>query len=432
MFKKSPWYRALMFAALVVLPVPAFAAPTLYISSPSADGTFVLRGEQMTGVAGLDIRIGYDARTLSNPQVVLGSLVSGMLNATNPSNPIRMAIVGTSPITGSGSGVIATITFDRTGSAPGAVTSLIGSLIDGNQKKVAMAQPVITNPVVASEETQNNGQTGGTTAPQTGGSRTDDDELVVDTTNAARTSPLVLGGSVTMPGEEGQPVDNAQAATQTGEPEEQQQQLQRGEAPPVPQDERQPPETSAPKKVTPPKPIVSVVERFRVAEGAKSVESLTALFRKDPAASFTQIPSIGIADGKATVTLLIAMETGDRAPNFAFDAARYVSLHRTSEGWEIEARPDQGVVKASVRMLYNGLIQEFPLTVTPKAQLVSGTPRPVTEGDFQLFLKDRGTEAAPRYDLNKDGRRDYLDDYIFTANYLLQMERQAGKKKGAN
>jgi len=429
MFKKSPWYRALMFAALVMLPVPAFAAPTLYISSPSADGTFVLRGEQMTGVAGLDIRIGYDARTLSNPQVVLGSLVSGMLNATNPSNPIRMAIVGTSPITGSGSGIIATITFDRTGSAPGAVTSLIGSLIDGNQKKVAMAQPVITNPVVASEETQNNGQTGSTAPPQTGGGQTDDGELVVDTTNAARTSPLVLGGSVTMPGEETRPVDNAQAATQTGEPEEQQ--LQREEAPPVPQDERQPAEISAPKKVTQPKPIVSVVERFRVAEGEKSVQSLTALFRLDPADTFTQIPSIGIADGKATVTLLIAMETGERAPNFAFNASRYVSLHRTAEGWEIEARPDQGVVKAGVTMLYNGLIQEFPLTVAPKAQLVPGKPRPVTEADFQLFLKDRGTESAPKFDLNRDGRRDYLDDYIFTANYLLQMEKQAGKKKGA-
>jgi hypothetical protein len=54
----------------------------------------------------------------------------------------------------------------------------------------------------------------------------------------------------------------------------------------------------------------------------------------------------------------------------------------------------------------------------------------VTEEDFKLFLKDRGTLKSPKYDLNGDGKRDYLDDYIFTANYIVaRQNEQAGKKK---
>ncbi len=424
MSRHSLWSRVPIFAALAMLPVPAFAAPTLSISSPSGDGTFVLRGDQMAGVAGLEIRIGYDGGTLKNPRVAMGSLVSGMMNAANPANPIRLAIVGTTPIAGSGSGTIATITFDRAGSKPGSVTSLIASLIDGNGKKVAMAQPVVSNPEAAASAD--------TSSPPPGQPQSDSGEPDLDTTRDTA-APRVLGGSVTVPGEEAQPPEQKQQAEEPAQAEDPERQLEREEAPPVPRDEQEAPESSAPQeKVTPPKPVVSVVERFRGYQGARTVEGLTALFRKDAADNFTQVPSIGIADGKATVTLFIAMETGDRAPNFAFNASRYVSLHRSAEGWELEARPDQGVVKASASMLYNGLIQEFPLTVAPKAELVPGKPRPVGEADFQLFLKDRGTESAPRYDLNKDGRRDYLDDYIFTANYLVQMEEQAGKQKGAD
>ena len=442
MFRRSMLYRLLILSALVILPVPAFAIPLLSISSPSADGTFVLRGDQMAGVAGIDVRITYDASKLSNPRVTMGSLVSGMMSASNPTNPIRMAIVGTKAI-GSGSGIIATITFDRTGSSPGAITAVTGSLIDTVGKKVAMAQPSITNPdSSASGDTQTGTSTTTTqqttttqaTNPQTGGGNNNGDnpETTTTTTTTGTSHPFTVGGTLTFPTQENQPGEAKQAAPpQTAQVESPEHQLDRPDALPEPEEPAAPETTKAPAQpVTQPKPITSVMESFRLFQGDRTVANLTALFKKDAVLPFSQIPAIGIADGKATVTLVISMATGDKAPNFAFTAAKYVSLNRTPEGeWEVEVKPDKGAVKASVIMLYDGYTQDFPLTVTPRADLVAGKPRPVTEADFQLFLKERGTPSASRFDLNRDGRRDYLDDYIFTANYLVKMQEQ-GKKKG--
>jgi len=64
--------------------------------------------------------------------------------------------------------------------------------------------------------------------------------------------------------------------------------------------------------------------------------------------------------------------------------------------------------------------QEIPLTVSPQADVDLDKSGSVTEADFQLFLKTRGTDDAPKFDLNGDGKRDYQDDYIFTANYLVK------------
>lgn len=65
-------------------------------------------------------------------------------------------------------------------------------------------------------------------------------------------------------------------------------------------------------------------------------------------------------------------------------------------------------------------MEEIPLTVAPAipAESKIGKKGKLTEADFILFLKERGTEKAPRFDLNGDGKRDYLDDYIFTANFI--------------
>jgi hypothetical protein len=47
----------------------------------------------------------------------------------------------------------------------------------------------------------------------------------------------------------------------------------------------------------------------------------------------------------------------------------------------------------------------------------------MTEEDFNRYLKERETAKSPQFDLNIDGKRDYLDDYIFTANYLEDIKK---------
>jgi hypothetical protein len=78
----------------------------------------------MENVAAMDITITYDAASLSNPRVQQGGLISGALTAVNLNVPgtVRMAIIRTTPI--QGSGIIATLTFDRTGGSGGKITGL--------------------------------------------------------------------------------------------------------------------------------------------------------------------------------------------------------------------------------------------------------------------------------------------------------------------
>ncbi|MBJ6800683.1 cohesin domain-containing protein [Geomonas propionica] len=426
------WYWLHLFLVLLVLPaLPAFALPTLTVSSPASDGVFVLRGEQMDGVAGLDLSIGYDSATLANPRVTMGKMVQGMMNAANPGNPIRLAIVGTSGLRGSG--IIASIAFDRTGSSPGVVTLVTGTLIDTTGKKVAMAQPLIVNPsaVVAADD-------GGTATAPAG--QEGKGETVTAGASPGMTRPLMVGGTLTMPGQEGTPDKEIAATAEAQVPAEgvplvkkrlrtkkaqlegEEPPLDREENPPPPEREATPaPEAPAPPpKVTPPAPITSVLDRFKSFHGERTPANLVALFRQDAPVSYQQIPPVALADGKATVTLVIAMTTGEATPSFTFSGCTYVSHRRTEAGWEIQARPKRDAVKADVTMLYSGLRQEFPLTVAPRVALVPGKVRPVKESDFERFLRERGTASRPRYDLNKDGRRDYVDDYIYAANYLVR------------
>lgn len=405
----------LVLSALVLLPVPVFATPSISISSPAADGTFILRGEQMAEVAGLDIRIGYDAGKLGNPRVRTGSLVAGMMSASNTGNPVRLAIMGARPV--SGSGVIATISFDRTGASPGAVTALTGSLFDANGKRVAMLQPTISNPAdIASDA----------------GLQQEPATPVATASNAATARPFMVGGTLSLPQPEERPGETRSAvAPQTAPPEEPRYRKEPPAPVPVP-DQIDVPAKAPVQPVTAPRQLPSVLERFRQFQGERTVAKLCALFAREAAERFRQLPPIAVADGKKTVTLIIEMETGDRAPNFALDSCDFVSLQRTAEGrWCIEVRPERGAVQACVTMLYDGLIQEIPLTVTPLAEVTAGNTGGVSEADFRLFLKERGTPSAPRFDMNKDGRRDYLDDYIFTANYLVRSQAQAKKRSGA-
>ncbi|WP_026840136.1 cohesin domain-containing protein [Citrifermentans bremense] len=407
---RSACRRSLILFMLLIVPAPLLAAPFLSIASPSADGVFVLRGEQMAGVAGLDITIGYDRNTLSTPHIAMGSLVKDMLNSSNPSNPIRLAIVGSKGIA-TASGVIATITFERVGESAGAITSLTASLIDEKGNKLPIAPAAIDNPQTPTHAEPS------AEAPPADGAKDKDEPLVIDaTSHPSRPAPVVLGGSVTLPHEEVAPAEPKRAPQEAERQEVAELQPHRRE--PAPVEPRDPEPKAAPQAVTQPVHLPSVLDRFREFKGERTLANLTSLFKAAGERPLLQIPAIAIADGSSTVTLVIAMETGDRPPVFAFKAVRYVSVSRSDEGeWEVEVRPEAGVVDASITMLYHGLSQEFPLIVAPAVRLPAAP-----EAAFRNFL-------AAGADLNGDGRVDYLDDYIFTANFLAQSQEPAQQKE---
>lgn len=70
-----------------------------------------------------------------------------------------------------------------------------------------------------------------------------------------------------------------------------------------------------------------------------------------------------------------------------------------------------------------------PLTITPKISMKPTGAGAITEADFTNFLKAGKTAKTKKFDLNGDGKRDYIDDYIFTANYVSELNQSAIKSR---
>jgi hypothetical protein len=116
-----------IFILMSSRPAPAFAVSMIATSS-AGDGVFLLQGIGIEDAAALEIIVSYDTTVLANPRVAAGPLIAGAMTAINPNVPgiVRMVIVRLSPV--KGSGVIATLSFVRTGSSPGRITALSARL----------------------------------------------------------------------------------------------------------------------------------------------------------------------------------------------------------------------------------------------------------------------------------------------------------------
>lgn len=160
-----------------------------------------------------------------------------------------------------------------------------------------------------------------------------------------------------------------------------------------------------------------VLERFRTYAGPRTPAALVALFAAPVTAAVHQQPEVALSDGASLVKLTIeAASPEGKAPNVALNAAQLMALtHVKAKKWAIEALPAAGTWSASLILLTDSGSREVPLTVAPR--LPAGTD--LSEKGFVAFLGGAKTAGRPLLDVNEDGRRDYLDDYIFTANYLV-------------
>ena len=167
----------------------------------------------------------------------------------------------------------------------------------------------------------------------------------------------------------------------------------------------------------------SILSLFKGYTGAKTVQALTALFSQPSYPGFRQEPPIVLSDGRARVTVYLTPPTSAlQSPNFAFNGAKLVSLKLKGAEYVLELIPDARVFEVLVTVLSQGRIAEYPLVVAPP--LSSGDIPGVTvdESSFGLFLKKY---AVGKGDSNNDGRSDYLDLYLYTANYLVRKKATA-------
>jgi len=383
-------------------------------ASQTGDGVYTVQGIGFSGVSGLDITITYDASTLGNPRVVQGKLLANAVFVANPNVPgvIRIGALSTSGF--SGTGVIAVITFDKKGGAVGSL-SLTASLINSSGAPLAVttsysdARTTDTSQVVKTETPSSDSPP--SSPPGGGGSP-----------GSSTTSPSGGGvylGTVSMPGD-----------AATSQPEKKTE-TQKVDQPPVSGQETSSSQASETAKAEPEekkapvekKDIVypSVSEKIRTFPEKLTLEKLLALFELPKELPYTQTPGVVLSDGKASVRLTVRLGgDGKETPSFALKHAKLLSLQQGEGGeWLIEALPALNTNEAALTVTLEASSILIPLTVAQPLNGKSlGDLKGLSEKTFSLFLKERGTKESPRYDLNGDGKRDYLDDYIFAANFL--------------
>ena len=152
---------------------------------------------------------------------------------------------------------------------------------------------------------------------------------------------------------------------------------------------------------------------------------MVALFDREVARTIHQEPAILVSNGKykATLTVDLSAKNGTSL-SFAVNGGTLLSYKKDAsvEGrWICEVLPDAGALKVTAVVMAGTGIFEYPLTVVPPTKITL----PLDNLGWSRFINEVGTATAPPHDLNMDGKRDYMDEFIFVAQYLLQKPASA-------
>lgn len=385
--------------------------------SYSDNNSFVVTGNGLAGVHAMDITIDYDSSVLSNPRIVAGFLSKDAMFAANPNirGRILIGLATNSPI--SGDGTLATISFDNNGSGVGKIRALSVEASDVSGKplsvsKVIGAQPEPQSPVAEQ------GSTGQVISPTQQVIRVENNPNPSSSTGA---QPAPTGSVVQVPAGESEKTQTSPVLAPESHPAEPSSTGQ--------QDKGTEPDNAAiaaantvPEEKASWNPPVtkSILNRFRDFQGEKTPKNLLGLFSEGKSTVFRQEPPIVFSDGSSQVSVHIAIPSARQAPNFSLRGAKLVSLNPNGEqDWSCTITPDQNVVEATITVLFEGNSLDVPVIVAPAVPDMLTKKNILNEAAFALFLKERGTEQVPIGDLNNDGHRDYVDDYIYACNYLF-------------
>ena len=383
---------------LLLCASPAFAQPSVSVIS-SGNGVFTIQGNSLDGVAGIELMVKYDIPALESPKVDPGSL--GGYFAANPNfapDKIKIAIISTTPF--SGNGLIAKITFaSHTGTGKVAVIS--NSFIDS--KTAALPR--------GGDSTSSDTSKDLSTSTGTG-------------TGSGSSTPAYLG-TVTLPTDQLQRTDSQPApAPSSPAP------ASAGEPPATKIADQSPPSdkpAADAKPVETPQYVVykGISDRFKLYNGSKKLSAIALLFNKEVVQTIHQEPAIVLSSGqnKATLTVDIPARIST-SPNVAVSGGKLVSFKKNKQvkgRWTVEVLPKAGDVKVTMTIIAGAEEFEYPLTVAPPIK----TALTLDESGWNRFLREVGTAKAPLHDLNNDGVRNYMDEFIFVANYIVNKRAPA-------
>ena len=419
---------------------------TALVLAGRGNGLFEVLGQGLEDVGGMDLTAIYDPTTLTDPRVGQRGLSYGAMMTPNLTDPgvVRIGIVTPKPEGIRGTGSIIMLTFSLLGGGPGQITSFTARLI--STKGVTI--PVRTQ-ILADEKGRFPGN-------PFSGDPANPPVAITGTTGAAGSTTLSAGQPMTTPERSVPPGGMPAGLGAVSEPGS----GDRALPPPIPIEplpaaaelKRAPVNppgiielplvavtSGAPPLTEPPAPAASmtataqpprrnvvinksVLTLVREYAGPRTQQALTTLFLRTSYPGFRQEPPIAFSDGVMTVKVfLAAAATGSQSPNFALAGGKLIAIKLNGGQYVLDIIPEAGVVETTVTVLGQGSLTDYPLVVAPSLDAKTVPGGAFDEAGFALFLKNAGGTPG---DLNGDGRRDYLDEYIYTANYLVK----GGKK----
>jgi hypothetical protein len=360
---------------------PCWGAPMLVLAG-RGNGLYEVVGQGLENVRSMDFVLTYDPATLTDLRIGPRGLIFGSMMSPDLSTPgsVRVNINSPKPEGINGNGSIAMFTFSLAGQGPGLITSFTANLTSTTGTVIPLPQPRI----LADDKGRFLGNPFSSDANP---SQNTPDAITGTLGDWPSTVPSELPEAVELP----MAADTSVAKTVPVQ----------GAKPPVTDDR-----TTGSAK--------SILVLFKEYNGPKTVPALTSLFSQAPYPGFRQEPPIALSDGSAMVTVYLTSHApASQSPNFALTAAKLVSIKLKGAEYVLELIPDAKVFAATVTVLNQGQFTEYPLVVAPPLS----TGGVLDEAIFAAFLK---AHAENRGDLNNDGRSDYLDLYLYAANYLVR------------
>jgi hypothetical protein len=414
-------FIAVTLISMLCLPVPAFAVSTI-LAAPGGDGVFLLQGVGVEDAAALEITVQYDTATLANPRVVEGPFITGSMTAINPNIPgaVRIVAIRLTPIRGSG--LIATMTFDLRGSSPGKIISLTAKLanlqgtnlpvlaqisapVDTPKKDPVLPQSQESTPAVTTVSSQPIAPPTAPTIIIAGPS-----EKLVEAKGAPDIPPSVAAD------------DRSVTKEPVREPREEPTLMAR-------KTENAAGDAAARAKIATREIYLqkSVLDRFREYKGERTADAFVSLFNEENVIGFRQDPPVALSDGKTAVVVTFISPPGNlTSSEVAVMGAQLLSLSRDPDNtntWNATLLPKKGEYQASIAVLQGQLRLVHPLTIAPKINVQFSQTGQTTTSDLNRYLAEKKIQKPSGSDLNHDGKWDYLDDYILTANYLFTSKK---------
>jgi len=395
---------------------PAAWSASLVVSD-LGNGTYAIMGEGLNQVSGMDLTVVYDNSSLNIPVVTWGNLGSGAVKLANTGVPgsIRIAVVSNTPLPDSGQ--MAQISFNS-GNKEGGVTSFTAKLISASGAAIPVSTSIQTS-------LQNSDtlavESGATRSPSTTVSR------LQDSSASSSTTSTILG-TVN--------ISNDNQINNEKKPNEPLVNVQPPERPTTPNETEPRHQELVEKQSDTAEKVVeqtqvnydSVLERFKTYQGTRTPAAMMEMYEKPVATELHQEPLIAVSDGKAGVRIYANFpKDSTSSPNFRLSNVKLISLDRDDETGTLvlNVLPEKNSINATVSILTDQTVVSFPLTLIPP-----GSEATKSEEAFIAFLKDYGTQK-PKFDLNNDGVHNYLDDYIYTGQYLMYKSLQTNPVKAS-